>query len=215
MKARVDYVVVGLGGLGSAAAWELARRGHHVLGLDRFRLGHAHGASHDTSRILRHSYHTPAYVRLTQEAYADWATLERESGERLVTRTGGLDVFPPDPAIPSVDTVAKSIRRRASTEYARRPAVASHPQREVDRVRLARRRDQAAVQGRAGQHRRARVQPAAASTRSMFCNTARSCDSMSSPTMAPVCGSTGARPGMITRPPMRAPAGSELRSASR
>ena len=82
---------------------QLARRGHSVLGLERFGLGHARGASHDSSRILRHSYHTPAYVRLTQEAYADWADLERECGEPLVTRTGGLDLFPPDPAIPSVD----------------------------------------------------------------------------------------------------------------
>jgi sarcosine oxidase len=98
-----DVVVAGLGGLGSAAAWELARRGLSVLGLERFELGHGRGASHGTSRILRHSYHTPAYVRLTQEAYADWAALERESGELLVRRTGGLDLFPPDPAIPSVD----------------------------------------------------------------------------------------------------------------
>ena len=103
MTERFDIVVVGLGGLGSAAAWELAGRGHRVLGLERFGLGHSRGASHDTSRILRHSYHTPAYVRLTQEAYADWAVLERESGQALVTRTGGLDLFPPDPAIPSAD----------------------------------------------------------------------------------------------------------------
>ena len=103
MAERVDYVVVGLGGLGSAAAWELARRGHRVLGLERFELGHSRGASHDTSRILRHSYHTPAYVRLTQEAYADWATLERETGQSLVTRTGGLDLFPPEAAIPAID----------------------------------------------------------------------------------------------------------------
>jgi sarcosine oxidase len=103
---RFDVVVVGLGGLGSAAAWELARRGLRVLGLERFELGHARGASHDTSRILRHSYHTPAYVRLTQEAYADWAVLERATGRSLVTRTGGLDLFPPDPAIPSIDYTA-------------------------------------------------------------------------------------------------------------
>ncbi len=103
MTERFDYVVVGLGGLGSAAAWELSRRGHRVLGLERFALGHHRGASHDTSRILRHSYHTPAYVRLTQEAYADWSVLEQESGEQLVTRTGGLDLFPPDPAIPAID----------------------------------------------------------------------------------------------------------------
>ncbi len=74
-----------------------------MLGLERFELGHRRGASHDSSRILRHSYHTPAYVRLTQEAYADWAELERWSGEQLVTVTGGLDLFPPTPAIPMED----------------------------------------------------------------------------------------------------------------
>ncbi|MBF4765898.1 N-methyl-L-tryptophan oxidase [Nocardioides islandensis] len=98
-----DVVVVGLGALGSSAAMHLARRGKRVLGLERFELGHRRGASHDSSRILRHSYHTPAYVRLTQEAYADWAALERWSGEQLVTVTGGLDLFPPDPAIAMVD----------------------------------------------------------------------------------------------------------------
>ncbi len=103
MSEQVDYVVVGLGGLGSAATWELARRGHRVLGLERFGLGHARGASHDASRILRQSYHSPEYVRLTQEAYADWARLEQESGEHLVTTVGGLDLFPPDAAIGSVD----------------------------------------------------------------------------------------------------------------
>src|SRR4029077_15706514 len=99
----VDYVVVGLGALGSGAAWQLAARGHTVVGVEQFELGHARGASHDTSRILRHSYHTPSYVRLTQEAYADWARLERDSGEDLVTVVGGLDLFPPGAAISPVD----------------------------------------------------------------------------------------------------------------
>jgi len=98
MTEQVDYVVVGLGGLGGAACWELARRGHSVVGLERFELGHSRGASHDSSRILRHSYHNAGYVRLTMEAYDDWARLERESGETLVTRVGGLDLFPPNPA---------------------------------------------------------------------------------------------------------------------
>ena len=98
--------MVGLGALGSAAAWQLARRGHSVVGLDRFALGHDRGASHDTSRILRHSYHTPGYVELTLEAYADWADLEDASGEPLVTTTGGLDLFPPDPAIVPDDYTA-------------------------------------------------------------------------------------------------------------
>ena len=85
-----------------------------MLGLERFELGHARGASHDTSRILRHSYHTPAYVRLTQEAYADWARLEREAGTSLVTTTGGLDLFPPDPAIAARSTTRSRWTRSGS-----------------------------------------------------------------------------------------------------
>ncbi|MGI8699973.1 MAG: N-methyl-L-tryptophan oxidase [Nocardioidaceae bacterium] len=98
-----EYVVVGLGALGSATAYQLARRGHRVLGLEQFELGHARGASHDTSRILRHSYHTPGYVTMTLAAYDDWRALEADSGEQLVTQVGGLDLFPPAAAIPVDD----------------------------------------------------------------------------------------------------------------
>jgi sarcosine oxidase len=105
----VDYVVIGLGALGSAAAWQLASRGHSVVGLDRFELGHDRGASHDGSRILRHSYHTPTYVRLTHEAYDDWSRLEKETGEALVTVVGGLDLFPPGCAIRPDDYVGSML----------------------------------------------------------------------------------------------------------
>src|SRR5699024_10785463 len=98
-----EVVVVGLGALGSAAAFHLARRGRNVLGLEQFELGHSRGASHDTSRILRHSYHTPATVELTKAAYEDWADIESESGEDLVRVVGGLDLFPPGAAIPALD----------------------------------------------------------------------------------------------------------------
>ncbi len=106
MRETYDVAVVGLGALGSAAAWQLSRRGLRVLGLEQFELGHDRGASHDTSRILRHSYHTPEYVRLTFDAYRDWADLEAETGESLVTVTGGLDLFPPDAAIEPGDYTA-------------------------------------------------------------------------------------------------------------
>jgi sarcosine oxidase len=98
-----EYVVVGLGALGSATAYQLAKQGHRVLGLEQFELGHSRGASHDTSRILRHSYHTPGYVTMTFAAYDDWASLETDSGQELVTPVGGLDLFPPDAAIPIDD----------------------------------------------------------------------------------------------------------------
>jgi monomeric sarcosine oxidase len=103
LRKRYDYVVVGLGALGSAAAYCLAKLGHDVLGLEQFELGHARGASHDTSRILRHSYHTPGYVAMTFDAYDDWAALESDSAEQLVTQVGGLDLFPSGAAIPVDD----------------------------------------------------------------------------------------------------------------
>ena len=103
---RHSCAVIGLGALGSATAWQLARRGVDVIGLERFELGHERGASHDTSRIIRHSYHTPDYVRLTFEAYQDWSTLESEAEESFVTVTGGLDLYPADAAIPAADYLA-------------------------------------------------------------------------------------------------------------
>jgi monomeric sarcosine oxidase len=91
----VDVAVVGLGGIGSAAAYWLSRRpGVRVLGLEQFELGHPYGASEDVSRIIRRSYHRRDYVRLTARAYRAWAEVEAESGARIVTRTGGLDVGP-------------------------------------------------------------------------------------------------------------------------
>jgi sarcosine oxidase len=97
---RFDVVVVGLGALGSAAAWALARAGARVLGLEQFELGHHRGASHDHARIIRRSYHTPGYVRLAGLAYQAWAELEWEAEERLLVTTGGLDLFPASSAIP-------------------------------------------------------------------------------------------------------------------
>ena len=86
MRETYDVVVVGLGALGSATAWQLSRRGLRVLGLEQFELGHDRGASHDTSRILRHSYHTPGYVRLTFDAYRDWA--DARGGRGRIARHG-------------------------------------------------------------------------------------------------------------------------------
>jgi sarcosine oxidase len=91
----VDVAVVGLGALGSGAAYWLARRpGLRVVGLEQFEIGHPYGASEDVSRIIRLSYHRRDYVRLARRAYATWAELERESDTRVVFRTGGLDVGP-------------------------------------------------------------------------------------------------------------------------
>jgi sarcosine oxidase len=91
-----DVIVLGLGGIGSAAAYWLSKRGARVIGLEQFELGHDRGESQDHSRIIRLSYHDPRYVRLARAAYGSWAEVERESGDRLVIRTGGLDLYPAD-----------------------------------------------------------------------------------------------------------------------
>ncbi len=100
MKRDYTYIVLGLGGFGAGAAYWLARRaGGEVLGLEQFQIGHTRGSSQDHSRIIRLSYHTPAYVRLAGQAYQAWATLEEETGEKLILKTGGLDFAPRASAI--------------------------------------------------------------------------------------------------------------------
>jgi sarcosine oxidase len=94
-----DVIVVGLGGMGSAAAYHLARRGQRVLGLERFTPAHDRGSSHGGSRIIRQAYfEDPGYVPLVLRAYELWAELEREAGDELLTITGGLVLGPPDGA---------------------------------------------------------------------------------------------------------------------
>ena len=95
-----DCAVVGLGAMGSAAAWHLARRGVRVLGLDRWTPPHAHGSSHGRTRIIREAYfEDPRYVPLVRRAYELWAETERLVGERLFQQTGGLMIGPPDGAV--------------------------------------------------------------------------------------------------------------------
>lgn len=91
-----DVAVVGMGALGSAATYHLARRGVKVVAFEQFELGHVRGASHDTSRIVRTSYGSPEYVRFAQAAYRDWADFEEVAGEKFLDITGGLIFVPVD-----------------------------------------------------------------------------------------------------------------------
>jgi sarcosine oxidase len=86
---RYDVVVVGVGGMGSAALYHLARRGKRVLGLERFDVPHEHGSSHGVTRIIRLAYFEhPAYVPLMRRAYELWRELETDAGEQLLHVTG-------------------------------------------------------------------------------------------------------------------------------
>ena len=86
-----DVIVAGLGGMGSAAAYQLAGRGQRVLGLERFSPAHDRGSSHGRSRIIRQAYFEGSeYVPLLLRAYELWEQLEEETGQQLMTLTGGL-----------------------------------------------------------------------------------------------------------------------------
>jgi sarcosine oxidase len=100
-SATYDAIVVGIGGMGSAALYHVARRGARVLGLEQFGIAHDQGSSHGLSRMIRLAYwEHPSYVPLLRRAYDLWRELESESGEPLLITTGSIDAGPADsPAI--------------------------------------------------------------------------------------------------------------------
>jgi sarcosine oxidase len=92
-----DVIVVGVGGMGSAAVFHAARRGARVLGLERFDIPHERGSSHGLTRIIRLAYwEDPAYVPLLRRAYELWRELERIAGASLLVTTGSIDAGAPD-----------------------------------------------------------------------------------------------------------------------
>ena len=94
---RYDAIVVGVGGMGSAATYHLAKRGHDVLGLEQFDIPHDRGSSHGVTRIIRKAYFEGAgYVPLLDRAYDLWEELEAESGRELLHRTGSVTASHPD-----------------------------------------------------------------------------------------------------------------------
>lgn len=95
-----DVIVLGLGGMGSATLFHLARRGLRVLGLERFDLVHEYGSSHGLTRIIRLAYwEHPTYVALLRRSYELWRELETGSGEQLLYITGSVDAGAPGSSI--------------------------------------------------------------------------------------------------------------------
>ncbi len=93
-ETSYDVVVVGAGGMGSAAAYHLAKDGRRTLLLEQFHVGHTNGSSHGGSRIIRHAHQRADYASLIPPTFGLWQRLEQESGEHLLKMTGGLDFGP-------------------------------------------------------------------------------------------------------------------------
>jgi sarcosine oxidase len=89
---HLDTIVIGVGGMGSATAYQLAKRGKRVLGLDRFGVAHHLGSSHGVNRIIRLAYYEhSSYVPLMHRSYELWRQLERDTGRKILHITGSLD----------------------------------------------------------------------------------------------------------------------------
>src|SRR5438128_550916 len=92
-----DVIVIGMGSMGSATAYQLAARKCKVLGLEQFNIGHDLGSAHGVNRIIRLAYFEHSnYVPLLHRAYELWRELQKLSGERLLYLNGSLDVGPED-----------------------------------------------------------------------------------------------------------------------
>ncbi len=93
---HVDAIVLGGGTMGSAAAWELGKRGRSAIVFEQFQHVHDMGAHGGDTRVFRHAYaESPDYVPLIRRADALWMELEAESGERILERCGGLELAAP------------------------------------------------------------------------------------------------------------------------
>jgi len=106
MAPSYDSIIIGLGGMGSAAAYHLAGRGQRVLGMEQFTPAHDRGSSHGGSRLIRQAYfEDPAYVPLLQRSFELWTQLQQHSEQEIVTLTGGIMLGRPDsrvyPAAPA------------------------------------------------------------------------------------------------------------------
>src|SRR3990172_2595254 len=108
----LDCIILGTGGVGSAALYHLSRRGARALGIDRFAPGHDRGSSHGETRIIRLAYFEHAdYVPLLRRAYELWGELEERRGQKLYHETGLLEVGPSEGTV--VPGVLASARRHS------------------------------------------------------------------------------------------------------
>lgn len=95
MANHYEVIVVGIGAMGSATLYHLAKRGLNTLGIEQFDIPHEMGSSHGLTRIIRLAYYEdPSYVPLLRRAYQLWHELEGETGQTLLYQTGSLDMGP-------------------------------------------------------------------------------------------------------------------------
>lgn len=132
--ANFDFIVLGLGGVGSATLYQLAQQGHTCVGIEQFGAVHDRGSSHGQTRIIRKAYFEhPNYVPLLQRAYELWAAIETETRQTLFHRVGLAQFGPADGEIirgieASADTHGLAVRRPSHDEFRREHPAFSVPE---------------------------------------------------------------------------------------
>jgi sarcosine oxidase len=125
---RFDAIVVGVGGMGSATAYHLVKRGIRVLALEQFGLNHTNGSSHGKTRITRAAYgEDPSYVPLVERANELYFELERASGLRTILLNGGLMVGKPDSTIITGPTASAKVHSLPFKLMSRREVMDTYP----------------------------------------------------------------------------------------
>lgn len=93
MPETYDAIVLGLGAMGAAATYQLARRGARVLGIDRYAPPHEFGSTHGDTRITRIACgEGPEYSAFAARSHEIWRELEAETGLDLLTQNGFLAI---------------------------------------------------------------------------------------------------------------------------
>ena len=88
---RHDVIVIGLGAMGAAATYQLAKRGAKVLGVDRFAPPHTLGSTHGETRITRLAIgEAPELTPLAMRSHQIWEEIEARTGAKLLNACGGL-----------------------------------------------------------------------------------------------------------------------------
>ena len=132
--ANYDAIVLGVGGVGSAALFHLARRGQRVLGIDRFPPGHDRGSSHGDTRLIRQAYsNIPTTSRSSSAPSSLWHELEQLAGDRLYDQVGLVQIGPPQ------GEVLRGVRTRPAARAADRKPLAPRVRGSLSRLSRAKR----------------------------------------------------------------------------
>jgi sarcosine oxidase len=113
---RCEIGIIGLGLMGSAALYELTRRGIDALGFDPIAVGEARGSSHGSCRIFRRfNFESEAYTALSDRAFEGWLALESESGRSILKPISVIEAGPPGSALVANSRAAASAARSLIT----------------------------------------------------------------------------------------------------